>query len=39
MKIVGIIATSLVALAVLVAIIVGVVSIPDIRRYFRIRSM
>ncbi|MGF7238187.1 MAG: DUF6893 family small protein [Frankia sp.] len=39
MKFVGITATGVVGLGVLAGIAVGIVSIPDIRRYFRIRSM
>jgi hypothetical protein len=39
MEIVGIIATVVVGLLVLTALIALVVSLPDIRRYFRIRAM
>ncbi len=39
MQTVGIIATALVAVVVVAAVVVGVASIPDIRRYMRIRSM
>ncbi|MDT4918293.1 MAG: hypothetical protein QOI15_1920 [Pseudonocardiales bacterium] len=39
MEIVGIIATSLAALVVLTVIVMLLVSLPDIRRYLKIRSM
>jgi hypothetical protein len=39
MAIVGLIALIIVALVVLIGLYVGVRSIPDIRRYRRIRSM
>ncbi len=39
MRVIGIITTSAAALAVLLGLAVGVRSVPDIRRYFRIRSM
>lgn len=39
MRIVGIIATSAAGAVVLVGALVGVRSIPDIRRYLKIRSM
>lgn len=39
MATVGIVATVIIAVAALGAVAVGVLSIPDIRRYFRIRHM
>ena len=39
MEVVGWIATTLVAVAVLAAVIVGVRSIPDAQRYLRMRRM
>lgn len=39
MEVVGWIATALVAVAVLAAVIVGVRSIPDAQRYLRMRRM
>ncbi len=39
MKVVGLITVIIVGLVVLVGIIVGLRSIPDVRRYFRIRAM
>ena len=39
MRIVGIIATSLVGVVALVGVAVGIRSTPDIKRYLRIRSM
>ncbi|MDT7614686.1 MAG: hypothetical protein QOF00_2133 [Pseudonocardiales bacterium] len=39
MEIVGIIATALAGLIVLFALVVLVMSIPDIRRYLKIRAM
>jgi len=39
MKVVGTITTLVLAAAGLAAIYIGLRSIPDIRRYFRIRSM
>lgn len=39
MKTVGIVFTALVGLGALVGVLVGVRSIPDIRRYFKMRSM
>ncbi|WP_443071119.1 DUF6893 family small protein [Streptomyces sp. NBC_01476] len=39
MKTVGIITTAVAAAAAATALVVGVLSIPDIRRYLRMRSM
>ncbi len=39
MRIVGIIATSAAGLAALVGVAVGIRSVPDVKRYLRIRSM
>jgi hypothetical protein len=39
MRVIGIITTSVVALVVAVGAAIGVRSIPDLRRYLRIRSM
>lgn len=39
MRIIGIITTSLVALLAIFGILLGFRSVPDVRRYFRIRSM
>ena len=39
MKTVGIIATSVVGLVTLLGIAVGIRSVPDLRRYLRIRAM
>jgi hypothetical protein len=39
MRIIGIITTSLVALLAIFGILLGLRSVPDVRRYFRIRSM
>lgn len=39
MKVVGIIATSVVGIAVVIAVVVAIMSIPDMRRYLKIRSM
>ncbi len=39
MRTVGIIFTSLVGVMVLLGLLLGVRSIPDVRRYFRMRSM
>ncbi|WP_433567472.1 DUF6893 family small protein [Nocardia sp. CA-151230] len=39
MATVGVVAIVIVAVAALFAVAVGLVSIPDIRRYFRIRHM
>ncbi len=39
MKTIGIITTGLVGLLAALGVLVGVRSAPDIRRYFRIRSM
>lgn len=39
MAIVGWVAVALVAVAVVSGVVVGLVSIPDIRRYLRIRGM
>ncbi|GAB2514732.1 DUF6893 family small protein [Nocardia heshunensis] len=39
MATVGIIATVIVAVIAAFAVVVGMLSIPDIRRYFRIRHM
>ncbi len=39
MRIIGIFATSLVALLAIFGILLGLRSVPDVRRYFRIRSM
>ncbi|WP_405577780.1 DUF6893 family small protein [Streptomyces sp. NBC_01190] len=39
MKVLGIISTALAAVGAVTALVVGVMSIPDIRRYLRMRSM
>lgn len=39
MRIVGIITTIVGAVIVLIALVVGIASVPDIRRYLKIRSM
>ena len=39
MRIVGIIATSIAAIALLLGVVIGVRSIDDVRRYLRMRSM
>jgi hypothetical protein len=39
MRVIGIIATSVVAVVVVVGAAIGVRSIPDLRRYLRMRSM
>jgi hypothetical protein len=39
MRIVGIIATTIAAVAVLLGVVIGARSIDDIRRYLRMRSM
>ncbi|MFE3025073.1 DUF6893 family small protein [Nocardia tengchongensis] len=39
MATIGMVATAIVAVVALGAVAVGVLSIPDIRRYFRIRHM
>ena len=39
MKVIGLITVIIVALVVLIGVIVGVRSIPDIRRYLKIRAM
>jgi len=39
MRTIGIITTSLVALFAIFGILLGIRSVPDVRRYFRIRSM
>lgn len=39
MRVVGIIATSAAGLLALIGVAVGVRSIPDVKRYLRIRSM
>ncbi len=39
MRIVGIIFTSLAGIGALFGVIVGIRSIPDVRRYFKMRSM
>jgi hypothetical protein len=39
MRIVGFVAVSLVGLGIITGIVVGLISIPDIKRYLRIRSM
>jgi putative copper export protein len=39
MEIVGMVATAVVAVVVLAGVVVGVMSIPDMRRYLRIRHM
>lgn len=39
MRTVGIIFTGFVGLLVVIGLLVGVRSIPDVRRYFRMRSM
>jgi hypothetical protein len=39
MRIVGIIATSVAAIVVLLGVVIGVRSIDDVRRYLRMRSM
>lgn len=39
MKIVGIIATSVVGITAVIAVAVAIMSIPDMRRYLKIRSM
>jgi hypothetical protein len=39
MKVVGIITTGVAAAAAATALVVGVMSIPDVRRYLRMRSM
>jgi hypothetical protein len=39
MKVVGYIATGIVALAVVTGVVVIIMSLPDIRRYARIRKM
>lgn len=39
MRVVGIIATSLAGIVALFGIVIGIRSIPDVRRYLKIRSM
>jgi hypothetical protein len=39
MRIVGFVAVSLVGLGIITGLVVGLISIPDIKRYLRIRSM
>lgn len=39
MRALGIVTTALLGLAVLLGVLVGVRSIPDVKRYLRIRSM
>ncbi len=39
MRIIGIITTSLLGLGAVIGAVVGVRSVPDVKRYFRIRSM
>lgn len=39
MRTIGIVTTSLVGLATALAVVVGVRSVPDVRRYLRMRSM
>lgn len=39
MRVVGIVTTSLVALAAAVAAVVGIRSVADVKRYLKIRSM
>jgi hypothetical protein len=39
MRIIGLITVIIVALVVLIGVIVGVRSIPDVRRYLKIRAM
>jgi hypothetical protein len=39
MRVVGVVAVSLAAIGAVAAVLVGVRSIPDIRRYLKIRSM
>ena len=39
MRTVGIVTTGVVGLAVLVAIIIGIMSIPDVKRYLKMRQM
>lgn len=39
MKVIGVIATGIVGLFALIGVLVGVRSIPEVRRYFRMRSM
>lgn len=39
MKVIGIVATGIVGLFALIGIAVGIRSIPEVKRYFRMRSM
>ncbi len=39
MKVIGLITVIIVALVLLIAVIVGLRSIPDVRRYLKIRAM
>lgn len=39
MRIIGIIATGVVGLVALVSVVLGIRSVPDARRYLRMRSM
>ena len=39
MRTIGIITTSVIVLVVLVGVVVGIRSVPDIKRYLHIRSM
>lgn len=39
MKVIGIVATSIVGLLALIGVAVGVRSLPEVKRYLRIRSM
>jgi hypothetical protein len=39
MKVVGVIATGIVGLVALIGVLVGVRSIPEVKRYVRMRSM